>query len=45
MAAPMRDRGVGLVTGSMKTAPVNQSLGPGLVSRELRVICMSFSGW
>jgi hypothetical protein len=45
LAAARRDGGEGAATVSMKTAPVNQSLGPGMVSRELRVICMiSLSG-
>jgi len=31
--APIRDLADGVAIGSMKTEPVNQSLGPGLVSR------------
>jgi hypothetical protein len=41
IAAPSREGGVGFVTASMNTVPVNQSPGPALVSRELRVSCMS----
>src|SRR5690348_17114959 len=33
----------GVATASIKTAPVNHSLGPGVVSMESLVICMSFS--
>src|SRR5215217_7765590 len=40
LAAASREGGDGVATVSMWTAPVNQSLGPGFVSRELRVICM-----
>jgi hypothetical protein len=42
-AAATRDGGDGAATGSMKTAPVNQSPAPGVVSSELRVICMTGS--
>ena len=41
MAAPTRDGGVGFAIVSMNTLPVNQSSGPGRVSRELRVICIT----
>src|SRR4051794_30783677 len=41
LAAAARAGGSGLATVSTNTAPVNQSLGPGVVSSELRVICMS----
>src|SRR3954466_5774155 len=40
LAAPTREGGDGDAIVSMKTAPVNQSPGPGVVSSELRVICM-----
>src|SRR5215211_8319603 len=40
LAAAARAGGSGVAMVSMNTAPVNQSLGPGFVSSELRVICM-----
>jgi hypothetical protein len=33
----------GAATASMKSAPVNHSLGPSVVSMEFLVICMSLS--
>jgi hypothetical protein len=39
-AAPIRDPSDGEATVSMKTDPVNQSLGPRFVSRLFRVICI-----
>src|SRR4051812_36388778 len=44
IAAFTRDGGDGVATVSMKTVPVNQSPGPGLVSREFLVICMVLLG-
>jgi hypothetical protein len=41
LLAAIRDGSDGTATGSRYTVPVNHSLGPALVSRELRVICMS----
>src|SRR4051794_16924378 len=38
LAAPRRDPPDGTATASMKTEPLNQSLGPGIVSSPLRVI-------
>jgi hypothetical protein len=38
--APSRDTSEGVAIVSKYTAPVNHSLGPGVVSRSLRVICM-----
>jgi hypothetical protein len=38
-AAPIGDPAPGAAIVSMKTAPVNQSLGPGEVSRLFLVIC------
>jgi hypothetical protein len=40
LAAARRAGSEGVATVSMKTEPVNQSAGPGLVSSELRVISM-----
>jgi hypothetical protein len=42
LLADSRDWPVGAATVSMKTSPVNQSLGPAAVSMEFLVICMSF---
>src|SRR5207247_129627 len=42
-AAPIRDPSDGAATVSTYTAPVNQSLGPVLVSRLFLVICMRLS--
>jgi hypothetical protein len=39
LAAARRDGGEAVATVSMKTAPVNQSAGPGVVAREFLVIC------
>jgi hypothetical protein len=38
-AAARRDGAAAVAIVSMKTAPVNQSAGPGAVGRELLVIC------
>src|SRR4051794_14859672 len=43
LAAPTREGAVGVAIVSMKTEPVNQSAGPGLVSRLFLVICMLLS--
>jgi len=40
LLALRRDRSEGVATVSMKTAPVNQSLGPAAVSMLFLVICM-----
>jgi hypothetical protein len=40
LLAARRDGSDGAATASMKTLPVNQSLGPGVVSAELLVICI-----
>jgi hypothetical protein len=40
LLALSRDPLTGAATGSMKTAPVNQSLGPALVLMAFLVICM-----
>jgi hypothetical protein len=42
LAAPSRERAVGVAIVSMKTVPVNQSVGPAFVSNEFLVICISF---
>ena len=44
LLADSRDGPVGAATVSMKTSPVNHSLGPAAVSMEFLVICMSFLG-
>jgi hypothetical protein len=41
LEAPKRDSSDGAAIGSMYTEPVNQSRGPGFVSRPLLVICIS----
>jgi hypothetical protein len=43
LLAAKRDGSEGAATASMKTLPVNQSLGPGAVSIEFLVICISLS--
>src|SRR5688572_13587315 len=43
MAAASRDGPVGTATESIKTSPVNQSFGPGLVWSEFLVICIRSS--
>jgi hypothetical protein len=40
LLALTRDPSEGAATASMKTVPVNQSLGPGFVSMLFLVICM-----
>src|SRR5918992_1219493 len=45
LAADSREGSDGVAIASMKTAPVNQSLGPGVVSREFLVIRMPLSSW
>jgi hypothetical protein len=43
LAAAVREGADGVAMVSMYTAPVNQPLGPGVVSREFLVICTFFS--
>src|SRR6478609_6976562 len=43
LLADRREAADGAATASMKTMPVNHSLGPGAVSIEFLVICISFS--
>jgi hypothetical protein len=44
LAAPTRETSDGAAIGSTNTNPVNQSLGPGFVSRLFRVISMVLLG-